>query len=106
MVVMTSFGSIVLLAGVVALSYLLFSSAINAKIRDAITQYVRTRISTGVSVASGGKVEVELGEIDYAYYIGTLDVHDIRIRYRDTAKVAGRLVDIDIPRIRTTGVFP
>lgn len=106
MVVMTSFGSIVLLAGVVALSYMLFSSAINARIRDAITQYVRTRISSGVSVASDGKVEVELGEIDYAYYIGTLEVHDIRIRYRDTTTADGRLVDIDIPLIRTTGVFP
>ncbi|MBK7412892.1 MAG: hypothetical protein IPI29_10100 [Ignavibacteria bacterium] len=106
MVVMTTFGSVVLLMGVVALSYMLFSSAINAKIRDAITQYVRTRVSTGVTVASGGMVEVELGEIDYAYYIGTLNVRDIRIRYRDTAEVVGRLVDIDIPHIRTTGVFP
>ncbi|HLP29631.1 MAG TPA: hypothetical protein VK147_13415 [Candidatus Didemnitutus sp.] len=105
-IIAISVGSFVLVVGIVAITYVLFSGAINESIRTAITQYVRTRITTGASNASQGKVEIELGKIDFAYYMGALDVHNIRIRYRDTSTRIGRLVDIDMPIVRVRGIFP
>ncbi len=85
---------------------MIFSDSINESIRSSISQYVRSRVVTGASSATEGKLEVSLGEINYAYYIGSLEVRDVSIRFRDTSDTSGRLIDVDIPRVTVTRLFP
>ncbi|MBC8124758.1 MAG: hypothetical protein H7X70_03410 [Candidatus Kapabacteria bacterium] len=104
-ILLISLGIVGFFVAVIMISYMVFSDSINESIRSSIAEYVRTRVVTGASSATKGKLEVDLGEINYTYYIGSLEVRDVKIRFRDTSDTAGRLVDVDVPRLTVTRLF-
>ncbi|MCX6141340.1 MAG: hypothetical protein NTX15_11035 [Candidatus Kapabacteria bacterium] len=86
--------------------YGLFSDRINKNIHDAIVEYIQSRVKSGAESLSSGKLSIELGDINYTFFSGSLDVHRVRVGYHDSTEARGRNVSVDIPLISVSGLYP
>lgn len=92
---------VVALAIVVAVGfgvYGMFSDRIDKNIHAAIVEYIQSRVA---SVA-----HIELGDVNYAFYTGSLSVSRIHIAYRDSTTTLGQTVTVDIPLVSVSGLYP
>jgi len=86
--------------------YLYFSDSIHGKIRDAIEQYLRSRVKAIALAESDGALNIELGAISYTYYTGLLEVKDIKVKLLTGSDSVGSTIEVAIPRVTVSGVLP
>lgn len=101
--------TIAVIAGVQVLGflvYLYFANTINENIRSAIVEYIRSRARVEASSATQGKLTIDIGDIDYTYVTGSLDIDDLSVVYRDSTLDSGSIIVIDIPTIAISGITP
>jgi hypothetical protein len=101
-VVILVLASVIAVLGLSYGAYLVFQDTITTTIRDAMIEYVRTRVTE----ASSGRMDVEIGDISYTYVTGSLEVSAIRVIERDSALRGGHEVRITVPSVRVTGLLP
>jgi len=86
--------------------YLYFANTINENIRAAIVEYIRSRARVEASSASQGKLMIDIGDIDYTYVTGSLDIDDLSVVYRDSTLDSGSIIALDVPTIAISGITP
>lgn len=101
--------TIAVIIGIQALGfalYLYFANTINENIRAAIVEYIRSRARVEASEATQGKLSIDIGDIDYTYVTGSLDINDLAVVYRDSTLDSGSIIAIDVPMIAISGITP
>lgn len=101
--------TIAVIVGIQALGfavYLYFANTINENIRAAIVEYIRSRARVEASEATQGKLSIDIGDIDYTYVTGSLEIDDLAVVYRDSTLDSGSIVTVDIPTIAISGITP
>jgi len=101
--------TIAVIVGIQALGlavYLYFASTINENIRAAIVEYIRSRARVEASEATQGKLSIDIGDIDYTYVTGSLEIDDLAVVYRDSTLDSGSIITVDIPTIAISGITP
>jgi hypothetical protein len=83
--------------------YLIFADAIQRSIRETAIQYIRTQAQSAVSDSST-RLAVDVGNIDYTYLTGTLEIESIRVQYYDNANGRERSLRLALPSIEVTGL--
>jgi hypothetical protein len=86
--------------------YLYFANTINDNIRAAIVEYIRSRARVEASSATQGKLMIDIGDIDYTYVTGSLDIDDLSVVYRDSTLDSGSIIALDVPTIAISGITP
>lgn len=86
--------------------YLYFAASINENIRAAIVEYIRSRTRVEASSATQGKLTIDIGDIDYTYVTGSLDITNLSVVYRDSTLDSGSIIAVDIPAIDISGITP
>ena len=105
----TALIAIAVIVGIQALgfvAYLYFANTINENIRAAIVEYIRSRARVEASEATQGKLSIDIGDIDYTYVTGSLEIDDLAVVYRDSTLDSGSIVAIDVPTIAISGITP
>lgn len=101
--------TIAVIVGIQALGfavYLYFANTINENIRAAIVEYIRSRARVEASTATQGKLTIDIGDIDYTYVTGSLEIDDLAVVYRDSTLDSGSITTINVPSIAISGITP
>ncbi len=86
-------------------AYLLYADKVQQTIREAAVTYLKNRVSEAVHEASAGKVNVNFGEFDYAFFLQELSINDIMITYRSDDSVRQQL-KLTIDALTCSGLSP
>ena len=63
-------------------------------------------LNTSVAAHALKPVSIDIGDIDYTYVTGSLDISDLAVVYRDSTLDSGSIVAIDVPTIAISGITP
>ncbi len=83
--------------------YLIFAESIQRSIRENAIHYIRSQAQSAVSDSST-RLTVDVGNIDYTYLTGKLEIDSIHVHYYNNADGRERALRLAVPSIDVTGV--
>ena len=84
-------------------AYLFFAESVQRSIRDSVIQYVRTQAQTAVA-DTNRQLAIDIGNIDYTYLTGILEISGIGLHYSDTSRGYERSLRLSVPSVKVSGL--